>query len=218
MFDGSHYPLEENVRRTAEYVERFRDRVTIEGAVDEIAAEEDGIEDELCTPERAKRFVEATGVDLIVPNVGTEHRATVEKARYRGDVARAISKEVGKILVLHGTSSLGEQDLSSLPDDGVIKVNIWTRLARLGAQAVARRVLEDVGCILSEGDIREFMDEGLLGSAFVDKTEIERRWGGELGPKLQVFAECVRRDAWVGTVLPAIKEYLYAFGYGDYDR
>jgi fructose/tagatose bisphosphate aldolase len=39
MFDASEKPFEENVRLTAEYVEKIRGRVVVEGAVDEIFAE-----------------------------------------------------------------------------------------------------------------------------------------------------------------------------------
>ena len=82
MFDASALPFEENIARTAAYVERFRDRVTIEGAVDEIVDASGTHKNELCTVERAQRFVEETGVDLIVPNLGTEHRSTAEQAHY----------------------------------------------------------------------------------------------------------------------------------------
>lgn len=216
MYDASHYPFDVNMRMTAAYVDRHRHDVAIEGAVDEIVSEGGGAEDQLCTVERAQRFVSETGVDLIVPNLGTEHRATAEKAKYHGDLARDISDAVGKILVLHGTSSLGTHDIDRFKDDGIIKVNIWTRLARLGGQAVARRTLEDLGNILSADEIERLVDDGMLGPAFRDPQRIKEQWGGALGPKLSHFAEVVRRDAWVEAVAPAIKEYLYAFGYANY--
>jgi len=216
MYDASHYPFDENIRRTAEYVDRHRHHVAIEGAVDEIVAEGGGAEDQLCTVERAKRFVSQTGVDLIVPNVGTEHRATAEKAKYHGDLARHIADAVGKILVLHGTSSLGTHDIERFKDDGIIKVNIWTRLARLGGQAVARRTLQDLGNLLSQHEIQQLVRDAMLGAAFEDHQQIRKQCGGALGPKLSHFAEVVRRDAWVLAVVPAIKEYLYAFGYANY--
>ena len=132
MFDASALPFDENIRRTAEYVARYNDLVTIEGAVDEIVSAGGQPQNSLCTVDRAERFVRETGVDLIVPNVGTEHRATYEEAKYHGDLARAISQSVGKILCLHGTSSLGTEDVARLNGDGIVKVNIWTRLALVG--------------------------------------------------------------------------------------
>lgn len=216
MFDASAFPFDENIRRTAEFVERSRDQVTVEGAVDEIVSAGGIPQDSLCTVERAQRFVRETGVDLIVPNVGTEHRSTAEKARYHGDLAREISGAVGRILALHGTSSLGTRDIERLKDDGIIKVNIWTRLERIGGQAVARNVLRNLGSILEERELDELVSEGLLGAAVKDPVRIERDWGGRLGPKLDVVAEACRRDAWVQAVKPVIREYLHAFGYLNY--
>jgi len=217
MFDGSMFPFDENIRRTAEYVERYKNQVTIEGAVDEIAAQGSGKENALCTVERAKRFVAETGVDIIVPNVGTEHRDTGEKARYHGDLARSISEAVGPMLCLHGTSSLGATDIDRLKDDGIIKVNIWTRLERIGGQAVARQVLQELGHILPESEIASLVAEGVLGPAFQDAGALQKRYG-DLGPRLESIAEIARRKAWVDAVVPVVKEYLYAFGYDRFAK
>ena len=218
MFDCSTLPFDENIRRTAAYVERHGDHVTIEGAVDEITSAGGIPRDELCTVERAQQFVRETGVDLIVPNVGTEHRSTLEKAKYHGGLARAISQAVGKILCLHGTSSLGVHDIDRIKDDGIIKVNIWTRLERIGGQAVARHTLKDLGNILDAGEITELVREGLLGPAFGDPEQLARACGGKIGPKLSSVAEVERCDVWVNAVIPAIKEYLYMFGYVNYAK
>ena len=216
MYDASALPLEVNMRMTAEYVARHKHEVTIEGAVDEIAAAGGEPRNELCTPERARRFMDETGVDLIVPNVGTEHRSTAEKARYHGDVARAISKAVGKILVLHGTSSLGVHDIDRIKDDGVMKVNIWTRLERIGGQAVARHTLADLGNILDEAEIAALVKEGMLGPALQDPERVRQHFGDRISPKLNSVAEAARRDVWVEAVVPVIKEYLHMFGYENY--
>jgi fructose/tagatose bisphosphate aldolase len=218
MYDASTLPFDENIRRTAEFVETNRNRVTIEGAVDEIVSAGGVPQDSLCTVERAQRFLRETGVDLIVPNVGTEHRSTVEKARYHGDLAQEISNAVGKILALHGTSSLGTRDIERLKNDGIIKVNIWTRLERIGGQAAARYTLRQIGSILEENEIDELVAEGLLGPAVKDPVRIERDWGGRVGPKLESVAEVARREVWVQAVTPVIREYLHAFGYLNYRR
>ncbi|MDO8686030.1 MAG: class II fructose-bisphosphate aldolase, partial [Clostridiales bacterium] len=107
MCDASERPFEENIRITGEYVEKMHGRVVIEGAVDEIF-ESGNItgKNEPTSVEQVVRFLRETGVDIIVPNVGTEHRATADKIRYQSDRAREISTAVGKILCLHGTSSV----------------------------------------------------------------------------------------------------------------
>ena len=112
MCDASERPFEENIRLTAEYVERMRGRVVVEGAVDEIfESGGSGHKNEPTTVALAQRFLRETGVDIIVPNVGTEHRATADQVNYRADRAREISAAVGRILCLHGTSSVKPEDL-----------------------------------------------------------------------------------------------------------
>ncbi len=137
MFDASHFSFEENIARTAEYVKRFGELVVVEGAVDRIYQQEQALklgvtkDKLLTTPERAVKYLKETGVDFIVPNLGTEHRVTSEKGyvkRYEKERARAITQAVGRKQVLHGTSCLA-REITTLVDDGIIKVNIYTRIA-----------------------------------------------------------------------------------------
>ena len=113
---------------TARYVEQVRGKVLVEGCVDEITESQAGIKNEITTVEQAKRFVDETGVGLIVANLGTEHRATAAERHYHSSRAKEITDAVGKILVLHGTSCLKDEDLAKLPQDGIIKVNIYMKM------------------------------------------------------------------------------------------
>ena len=142
MHDCSHLPFEQNVRRTAEYVAAVKGKTLVEGAVDEISEVGASGEEQLTTVEQAQRFLSETGCAFIVPNLGTEHRATGGEVKYYANRAKEISAAVGKILVLHGTSSLGQGALQNLSDDGIVKVNIWTRLATSGGKAIARHGIE----------------------------------------------------------------------------
>jgi len=219
MFDASQYPFEENVRRTAEYVEKTRGKTLVEGAVDEIfEVGQSGRMEDLTTVEQAKRFVSETGAFLIVPNVGTEHRATSGELRYSAERAREISAAVGKILVLHGTSSLGRNALENLSKDGIIKVNIWTRLATGGGQAIARRVIKQLGNILSEDEIERLIAEGWLGDKYLKEDYIRDVCGGKIGPKLEIVAEVDRTNVWVEDVVEKMKDYFRAFGYANLAR
>lgn len=79
LCDASERAFEENIRLTAEYVKKVNGRVVVEGAVDEIFEScHGGQKNEPATVEQARRFLNETGVDIIVPNVGTEHRATIQ--------------------------------------------------------------------------------------------------------------------------------------------
>ena len=72
MCDASEKPFAENIRITAEYVERVRGRVVVEGAVDEIYAADGagGMKNEPTTVEQAVKFLRETGVDILVPQRG----------------------------------------------------------------------------------------------------------------------------------------------------
>ncbi len=94
--------------------------------------------------ELASMYVEKTGVDMLVANLGTEQQSSsVGKSEYLGNRARELTKKLGKaMLVLHGTSSLTPEQMNGLCSDGVIRVNMWTRIAREAGQYAADRIFE----------------------------------------------------------------------------
>jgi fructose/tagatose bisphosphate aldolase len=145
MFDASGFEFETNIRRTAEFVRHARDHVVIEACPDKIyerreiqdkQLDESGL---LSRPADVERFVHATGVDLIVPNLGTEHRAMSRiPLEYRHDIARDIANRVGPIQALHGTSSLGRR-LGTVGRDGICKVNYYTGMTMAATAALRPR-------------------------------------------------------------------------------
>ncbi len=215
MFDASERPFEENIKLTAEYVEKVHGRVVVEGAVDELY-EADGMQtkNELTTVAQAQRFLTETGVDILVPNVGSEHRATSQEIEYRSDRAREISAAVGKILCLHGSSSLRMSSAAHLPDDGFVKVNIYTTLAVSGGQAVARHVLNNLGNIFTEAQLKELVDEGVIGEIAASPEFGDNE--APIKPKLAAVTNPSRRDAWFVAVKNRCKEYLDLFHYQRY--
>ncbi len=212
MCDASEKPFEANVRLTAQYAEEVRGRVLVEGAVDEIyESGSNQPKNEPTTVEQAERFLRETGVDILVPNVGTEHRSTAAQVAYRSDRAQEISSRVGKILCLHGSSSVRAQDLGHLPADGFVKVNIFTVLAVRGGQAVARMVLDNVGNIFDEQELTSLVEADVLG-----RSALEPRCGATrlpLKPKLDFVANPRRRDAWFNAVRETCRRFYDAFNY-----
>jgi len=219
MYDASEFPLAENMERTARFAAKHRAQVLTEGAVDEIYESGSGAEkNELTDPQTAARYLAETGVDLLVPNVGTEHRATVTGAHYHGERARAIAREVGARLCLHGTSSLSLADVRRLPADGFIKVNVWTVLPRTGAQAVARSVIEHLGNILEGSTIGELQSQGYLGPRYAEPAYAREVCQGALGPKLSHVTEEHLGQVWTEAVVAKLKELLLALGYRRWGR
>lgn len=211
MFDASEKSFKENMELTAEYVEKVRGRVVVEGAVDEIwEAGQSKQKNYLTTVQQAQEFVSKTGVDFIVPNVGTEHRLTSGNVNYNSEQARRISAAVGKILCLHGTSSVKPDDLSRLPEDGFVKVNIYTAIAVAGGQAVAKEVLSNLRNIFNEEQLAELVRQGAAGPA---AFPVDCSANTSIRPRLDRVTNPLRRDAWFKAVKTKCQEFLRVFNY-----
>jgi fructose/tagatose bisphosphate aldolase len=145
MHDASLRDFPDNVRLTAAYVERAGQRVVVEACPDkvyeraEIERKNLPAEAMLSQPDNVERFVAATGVDLVVPNLGTEHRTVSDvPLDYRRELAKELSSRIGPRLALHGTSSLGNR-LQNVGRDGICKVNFYTAMARAASQRLKER-------------------------------------------------------------------------------
>ena len=82
MYDASALPFEENISRTAAFIEKHGHEIVIEGACDEIVDATGDTRSDLTTPEQAIRYLEQTKADFIVANLGTEHRASAADLKY----------------------------------------------------------------------------------------------------------------------------------------
>ncbi len=162
MYDASTLPLDQNIKKTAEFTEKHSDKILIEGACDEIGNSAEN--NNLTSPEDAGRYQNKTGVDIIVANLGTEHRASASELKYNGRLAREIIKKTGPCLCLHGTSSVADQYLSRLFADGIRKVNIWTTLERDSSSVLFRKMIENAVNIIGPSRADELISEGLLGA------------------------------------------------------
>ncbi len=162
MYDASHAPWEVNLDATAGFVARHGDQILVEGAADEIVDAGGEVRGELTSPERAVEFVERTGADMVVANLGTEHRASASDLRYVPEAARGIAERIGPRLVLHGASSVPVQQLAGLFDDGVCKVNIWTTLERDTSPLLLRAMVRNADLVAGPA-AADLADAGLLG-------------------------------------------------------
>lgn len=163
MFDASTKTFDENIAATAEFVKAHAGEIVIEGACDEIVEATSDEVGNFTSPHMAERFIEESGVDWIVPNVGTEHRASAADLEYRDKLARSISAAVGPRLVLHGTSSVGHEQVRNLFSDGIIKVNVWTTLERDSSPALLADMLRHAAKIVGPAEAEALVAQGLLG-------------------------------------------------------
>jgi fructose-bisphosphate aldolase, class II len=143
LFDGSALPFDDNVRETRRAVEAIKSldsSIVVEGEVGYIGSSST-IHDRapegmgsLTTAEEARQFVEATGVDVLAPAVGTMHgllRAMARgEAEKRLDLERiaAVKAATGRFLTLHGGSGTNADDLRAAVRAGITIVHINTEL------------------------------------------------------------------------------------------
>lgn len=163
MFDASKVPFADNIRLTHEFVREHGKHIVVEGACDEIVDAGGTVHSELTTAEHAAEYMAGTGVDLIVANLGTEHRASGRDLMYHGERAREIKARIGNRIVLHGASSVPAGQIAALFTDGVCKVNIWTALERDTAPLLLRDMVENACKVAGPAAVNSLKAEGLLG-------------------------------------------------------
>jgi len=154
MFDAQTYPLDDNISMTRDYIKKYGRQVLIEGVMEELAVEGryEGHRDGLYV-EKAVNYCNRTGVDFLVADLGTEQQSSgTEMCEYLSEIARELTKSLGRsMLVLHGASCLSEAQMRTIPEDGVVRVNMWTRIAREAGQYAADKLVERMGQV-REGD------------------------------------------------------------------
>ncbi len=145
MFDGSHYPIEENIAKTRELV-ALTDRlgVSLEAEVGAIGGEEDGVVGggEVADPDECKRIADL-GVTMLAAGIGNIHGKY--PANWKGlsfDTLAAIQERTGEMpLVLHGGSGIPEEMVRKAITLGVSKVNVNTE-CQLAFAAATREYIE----------------------------------------------------------------------------
>ena len=86
------------------------------------------------TPEEAKAYIDATGVDALAIAIGTAHGVYKSKPQLNIERLVEIRNTVDTPLVLHGGSGLSDDDFKSTVREGIAKVNIFTDLCLAGAE------------------------------------------------------------------------------------
>jgi fructose/tagatose bisphosphate aldolase len=165
MYDASKMPFADNMSLTQEFVRENGSRIVIEGACDEIVDASGTIRNELTTADKAETYLRGTGVDLIVANLGTEHRASSKNLQYHGDLARQIKARIGPRIVLHGASSVPGDQIARLAGDGICKVNLWTALERDSSPALFKDMALHACEVAGPAAVEELMRAGCLGEA-----------------------------------------------------
>ncbi|OED58945.1 class II fructose-1,6-bisphosphate aldolase [Acholeplasma laidlawii] len=176
MFDGSHYPFEENLKKTQEVVAvAHAVGVSVEAEVGSIGGEEDGVvgTGELADPEEC-RIIAATGVDLFAAGIGNIHGKY--PANWKGldfGVLKTVSEVTNGVpLVLHGGTGIPADQITKAISLGIAKINVNTEL-QLAFAAATRKYIEEGKDLESKGfDPRKLLNPGYVAMKQVIKDKL----------------------------------------------
>ena len=139
MFDGSHYPIEENVEKTKELVKIAHAMgLSLEAEVGSIGGEEDGVVGlgECADPAECKAIADL-GIDFLAAGIGHIHgKYPANWPGLRFDVLEKIKEAVGDMpLVLHGGTGIPADMIKKAISLGVAKINVNTECQLSFAEA-----------------------------------------------------------------------------------
>ena len=145
MFDGSHLPVEENLKLAKEVVEKAHAKgISVEAEVGTIGGEEDGVVGmgECADPEECKTIADL-GVDMLAAGIGNIHGKY--PANWKGlsfETLDAIQAKTGEMpLVLHGGTGIPADMIKKAIELGVSKINVNTE-CQLSFQEATRKYIE----------------------------------------------------------------------------
>ena len=183
MFDGSHYPIEENIAKTKELVAICAEKgLSLEAEVGAIGGEEDGVVGmgECADPNECK-MVADLGVDFLAAGIGNIHGKY--PANWQGlsfETLDAIQQLTGDLpLVLHGGTGIPDDMIKKAISLGVAKINVNTE-CQLVFEEATRKYIEAGKDLEGKGfDPRKLLKPG--SEAIVAKVKEKMELFGSVG-------------------------------------
>ena len=177
MFDGSHYPIEENIAKTKELVDVCHAKgISIEAEVGSIGGEEDGVvgAGEVADPAECKMIADL-GVDFLAAGIGNIHGKYPEN--WKGldfDALAKIKDQIGDLpLVLHGGTGIPAEMIKKAISLGVAKINVNTE-CQLYFQEATRKYIEEGKDLQGKGfDPRKLLAPGFEAIKTIVKEKME---------------------------------------------
>ncbi|MDD6915904.1 MAG: class II fructose-1,6-bisphosphate aldolase [Eubacteriales bacterium] len=177
MFDGSHFPIDENVEKTTELVHVAHNLgLSIEAEVGSIGGEEDGVigAGEIADPNECKRIADL-GVDFLAAGIGNIHGKY--PANWKGldfDALAKVKELVGDLpLVLHGGTGIPADMIKKAISLGVAKINVNTE-CQLYFQEATRKYIEEGKDQQGKGfDPRKLLAPGFEAIKVIVKEKME---------------------------------------------
>ena len=177
MFDGSHYPIEENITKTTELVNACNVLgLSIEAEVGSIGGEEDGVigAGECADPDECKAIADL-GVTMLAAGIGNIHGKYPENwAGLSFETLAAVKEKVGDMpLVLHGGTGIPSDMIKKAISLGVAKINVNTE-CQLAFQEATRKYIEEGKDLQGKGfDPRKLLAPGFEAIKATVKEKME---------------------------------------------
>ncbi len=177
MFDGSHYPIEENIAKTTELVKICAEKgLSLEAEVGSIGGEEDGVigAGEVADPKECKSIADL-GVTMLAAGIGNIHgKYPANWAGLSFETLDAIQKLTGDMpLVLHGGTGIPEDMIKKAISLGVAKINVNTE-CQLTFAAATRKYIEEGKDLTGKGfDPRKLLAPGFEAIKGTVKEKME---------------------------------------------
>ena len=177
MFDGSHYPIEENIAKTKELVAICKEKgLSLEAEVGSIGGEEDGVvgAGECADPNECKAIADL-GVTMLAAGIGNIHGKYPEN--WKGlsfETLDAVQQQTGDMpLVLHGGTGIPEDMIKKAINLGVAKINVNTE-CQLSFAAATRKYIEEGKDLQGKGfDPRKLLAPGAEAIKATVREKIE---------------------------------------------
>ena len=177
MFDGSHYPIDENVAKTSELVRICAEKgMSLEAEVGSIGGEEDGVigAGECADPDECKSIADL-GVTMLAAGIGNIHGKY--PANWKGlsfETLAAVQEKTGEMpLVLHGGTGIPEDMIKKAISLGVAKINVNTE-CQLAFAAATRKYIEEGKDLSGKGfDPRKVLAPGFEAIKATVKEKME---------------------------------------------
>lgn len=177
MFDGSHYPIEENIEKTTELVKITGEMgMSLEAEVGSIGGEEDGVigMGECADPDECKMIADL-GITMLAAGIGNIHGKYPENwAGLSFETLDAIQQKTGDMpLVLHGGTGIPADMIKKAISLGVSKINVNTECQISFAEAT-RKYIEDGKDLQGKGfDPRKLLAPGTEAIKATVKEKME---------------------------------------------
>ncbi len=177
MFDGSHFPIDENVAKTSELVNVCNQLgLSLEAEVGAIGGEEDGVigKGECADPDECKKIADL-GVTMLAAGIGNIHGKY--PANWPGlsfETLAAVKEKVGDMpLVLHGGTGIPTDQIKKAISLGVAKINVNTE-CQLAFAAATRKYVEEGKDLAGKGfDPRKLLAPGAQAIKDIVKEKME---------------------------------------------